>query len=159
MPRCLGPTSVITLLSTAAWAGTIPAALQPSSSAAELASFHASGVQIYGCGPAGKWTLEAPDAELSDAQGNRVIHHSAGPTWRATDGSKVVGKEIAETPSPSPLAVPWLLFATTATGPGLLGDVRYVQRLDTIGGVAPAGGCTAGEKKRVPYTATYTFLD
>ena len=46
------------------------------------------------------------------------------------------------------------------SGPGLLADVRSIQRLDTVGGTAPAQGCdrdNASREARVPYTATYYF--
>jgi hypothetical protein len=39
-------------------------------------------------------------------------------------------------------------------------SVRHVQRVDTIGGVAPSTGCDsahAGAKTRVGYSATYDF--
>ena len=36
-------------------------------------------------------------------------------------------------------------------------EFDYVQRLDTRGGVAPAGACQAGASVAVPYTATYNF--
>jgi hypothetical protein len=42
----------------------------------------------------------------------------------------------------------------------LLASTRYVQRLDTVGGVAPAAGCDsahAGTRARVDYSATYDF--
>ena len=157
MPRRLAVALSATLLSTAALAETAPAALQPPSPATPVGSFHAAGVQIYACDASGTWTLKAPEAELSDDEGTKLIHHFAGPSWQATDGSKVVGKPVAKASAPSAGAIPWLLVAATATGPGLLADVRYVQRLDTKGGVAPAGGCAAMQEKRIPYTATYTF--
>ena len=43
----------------------------------------------------------------------------------------------------------------------LLDRVRFVQRLQTQGGKAPAGGCDAahaGATSRVPYSARYIFL-
>jgi hypothetical protein len=38
-----------------------------------------------------------------------------------------------------------------------LGRTTYVQRLNTSGGVAPAGTCTPGATIAVPYTADYFF--
>lgn len=59
--------------------------------------------------------------------------------------------------------VPWLLLlASSHSGPGPLGDVSYIQRVNTEGGVIPAAsrsGCTQpGKLKEVPYVATYNFF-
>jgi hypothetical protein len=35
--------------------------------------------------------------------------------------------------------------------------VTYIQRLNTRGGVAPAGTCTAGAQTAVRYSADYAF--
>ena len=53
---------------------------------------HASGSQIYVC-QAGSdeklsWTLKAPDAELADAKGKNIGHHSAGPSWKLPMAAK-----------------------------------------------------------------------
>ena len=50
-----------------------------------------------------------------------------------------------------------LLTATVIRGPGFLGEVTFIQRLNTTGGVAPAGSCTEGVTASVPYTADYAF--
>jgi hypothetical protein len=65
----------------------------------------------------------------------------------------------------SPTAIARLLLSTTATpapqGGGLLADATFVQRLFTVGGLAPAASTchttTAGAKAEVPYTAEYVF--
>jgi hypothetical protein len=65
----------------------------------------------------------------------------------------------------SPTAVPWLLLSATTTpapgGGGLLAKTTFVQRLFTVGGVAPAAStCAAanvGATAEVPYTAEYVF--
>ncbi len=137
-----------------------PASLQPPSPSILAASYAASGVQIYACtleAGATEWALKAPEAQLVDAGGTAIIHHFAGPTWQARDGSKVVGTLRAMVPSPDAGAIPWLLVQTTVTGQGLLAGTRYVVRRDTRGGVAPGGRCAAGATTRVPYTATYAF--
>jgi hypothetical protein len=125
----------------------------------------AEGVQIYACtaaaaGPA--WTLKAPEAVLRDRAGAPVGTHSAGPTWAAADGSAVVGAKVAGA-TPDASAIPWLLVrATSHAGQGRMAQVTFVQRVGTVGGLAPAGGCDAaaagaGAVTRVPYTATYCF--
>ncbi|WP_244296007.1 DUF3455 domain-containing protein [Micromonospora orduensis] len=43
------------------------------------------------------------------------------------------------------------------SGAGMLGNVAYINRLLTSGGVAPAGACTDGETTAVPYGAVYVL--
>ena len=125
---------------------------------------HGKGVQIYRCDATAGWTFVAPRADLTDNRGRVIIHHFGGPTWQADDGSKVVGSVVANVPV-SPTAVPWLLLSATTTpapgGGGLLADTTFVQRLFTVGGVAPAAStcaaASAGAIAEVPYTAEYVF--
>ena len=145
----------------------VPAALQvPSGQVLELRT-HALGVQIYVCEASHddstrfEWVLKAPEAQLFDRAGKPVVSHFAGPTWRAPDGSSIVGEVVAREAGPDPLAIPWLLLrARSNGGAGLLSGTLSVQRLDTVGGKAPAGGCSAelaGSEARVHYTADYLF--
>jgi hypothetical protein len=57
--------------------------------------------------------------------------------------------------------IPWLLLEKGVTGVGADGDrltaTTWVQRLNTVGGVAPAGACTPGDRAAVPYAADYAF--
>lgn len=124
-------------------------------------AFHvyAEGLQIYRWDGT-TWTFVAPVALLfADAAGtNAVGFHFAGPSWESVDGSKVVGM-VMERCTPDPNAIPWLLLgAASNAGPGTLDRVTYVQRVNTVGGVAPAApGASTGEVARVPYTAEYFF--
>ena len=58
--------------------------------------------------------------------------------------------------------IPWLLLSARSTGPeGSFSKISSIQRVNTAGGVAPAGGCTratAGKPVRVDYTADYYFF-
>jgi hypothetical protein len=118
------------------------------------------GVQIYDCAN-GAWTFREPAAAIFDKRTEQVVAiHYAGPTWQSIrDGSKVVGAVKVRRDAPNPQRnIPWLLLqATSNAGPGLFGEVEYIQRLDTMGGVAPAGPCTTGKTASVPYLATYDF--
>src|SRR3984957_19382859 len=64
----------------------VPDALKAPAGEDVVLSGHATGVQIYFCQantermPA--WVLKAPEADLSDAAGKVIIHHSAGPAWK-----------------------------------------------------------------------------
>jgi Protein of unknown function (DUF3455) len=126
---------------------------------------HASGVQIYTCTVANgapQWTLKAPEAELKNAQGAVVIHHSAGPTWKHQDGSQITGKTAAHADAPDAHSIPWLLVAVVGhSGSGKLAQVTHVQRIHTHGGQAPpAAQCDAarqGTEARIAYSADYLF--
>jgi Protein of unknown function (DUF3455) len=124
-------------------------------------AFHAyaEGVQIYGWTGA-SWALVGPEAVLfADAEGHGVVgFHYAGPTWQTVSGGKVVGA-VLERCTPEPDAIPWLLLqALAAEGPGIFQRTTFIQRLNTVGGLAPTEpGDFPGEQVRVPYTAEYFF--
>ena len=53
-----------------------------------------------------------------------------------------------------------LLRAKSTSGHGLLSRTQSIQRVNTVGGKAPAGGCASallGSEARVHYTADYLF--
>jgi hypothetical protein len=145
----------------------VPAPLRVPDNQVLRQQLHATGVQIYRCQPAKddpsqfEWSLKQPEAALFDKQGREIGKHYAGPTWEANDGSKVTGVVLARANSPAPNAIPWLLLsAKTTSGTGIFSAVSYIQRLHTLGGSAPAGGCSqaqAGEELRVSYSADYLF--
>jgi Protein of unknown function (DUF3455) len=145
----------------------VPPALQVPGAQVLTRTLHGSGVQIYECRPSPQnaaqfvWTLEAPKADLADRSGKDVGRHYEGPTWEAYDGSKVVGEVVARDSGPVPSAIPWLLLrAKSATGKGMFARVQYIQRLNTVGGLAPATGCDstqATQRVRVAYAADYYF--
>ena len=95
-------------------------------------------------------------------QGHQVGHHSAGPTWELTDGSKVIGQPKGKAESPDGQGVPWLLLTAGQTsGSGALTKVLSIRRINTVGGqppAEPADKTNAGQERRVDYTATYQFF-
>ena len=125
------------------------------------------GAQVYACkaktGAEGQyeWVLDRPDARLFDQSGAQIGKHYKGPTWEASDGSKVVGEVQKRASAPVAGAVPWLLLkATSHEGAGRFANVSYVQRVDTAGGLAPSKGCDEshlGGEVSVDYQATYIF--
>src|SRR6266480_4506625 len=127
----------------------------------------ADGVQIYECDASKtdpklfEWAFKAPEAELFNNAGKKIGKHYAGPTWESDDGSKVVGEVKARDDGPAATAIPWLLLAAKSTsGNGVFSRTQSIQRLYTVGGKAPAGGCSKaqlGKAARVPYKATYYF--
>ncbi|RDS84940.1 DUF3455 domain-containing protein [Dyella monticola] len=147
----------------AALAGSVHAQQQPSRPQA-IEAF-GKGVQIYACKVSSgnyAWSLKAPDATLSDAEGHRIGKHFAGPSWQASDGSVVVGESMNASPSPDAGAVAWLVLrATSHSGRGVMTSVQYIVRTRTEGGLAPSSGCDAkhaGAEIRVPYSAVYSFF-
>jgi hypothetical protein len=133
----------------------VPDAIKVPAGNHAIATYAAEGVQIYGC-TAGAWTLIQPAAVLSK-HGKPVALHSKGPVWTSiVDGSTVGAAAVANAPQPN--AIPQLLLkANLNTGDGIFGKVTYVQRLNTRGGVAPAGTCTDGAQTAVRYSADYAF--
>jgi Protein of unknown function (DUF3455) len=125
----------------------------------------ATGVQIYECLPKKdaiaqlEWTFKSPEALLYGASRELLGKHYAGPTWEASDGSKVKGVLKARQDAPAG-NIPWLLLTATSEGAGRLANVTSVQRVNTVGGVAPKDGCdaaNAGKVARVNYSADYYF--
>jgi len=124
-------------------------------------TFHtyAEGVQIYRWNGE-SWSFVGPEADLfANAGENGLVGtHYAGPTWESNSGSKVVGT-VLERCTPDPSAIPWLLLkAVSNEGPGVFDHVTFIQRVNTVGGNAPADtGNFQGEIVEVPYTAEYFF--
>jgi len=126
--------------------------------------YDAIGVQIYTCQATGTgyaWIFQAPEASLFDRRGHLIVKHYRGPTWESiSDHSTVMAKKVQEFAAHVSAIPELLLQATTHTGKGLLDDVSYIQRLDTVGGLAPTSGCDSthvAATARVDYTATYFF--
>jgi hypothetical protein len=128
---------------------------------------HATGVQNYTCQANGSWLFTDPEAALYKTTGvpkpigTHFLNFATGrPVWQLKDGSSV---EAARTVTVSGGAgnIPWLLLQAVATTAGSDGarltGTTWVQRLNTAGGVAPAGTCTPNDRIAVPYSADYFF--
>lgn len=133
--------------------------LQVPASSKRVFHVYAEGDQIYQWDGT-SWVFLGPEAELfADAGGHGVVGiHYAGPTWESNSGSKVVAA-VVDRCTPDPAAIPWLLLgAVSSEGPGIFHRVSLIQRLNTVGGNAPAApGNLTGEVMRAPYTAEYFF--
>ncbi|GAA1930241.1 hypothetical protein GCM10009837_64960 [Streptomyces durmitorensis] len=133
------------------------------------AHFQASviqGEQIYECKKAddgsGKFAFAQRDVRAR--LGGNIAHdfvapNSGTPRWTAPDRSQVTGKLISRTPN-GDKNIPELDLAATQTGKprGLLAGTAEILRLNTVGGVAPAGDCKPGAIAKVPYKADYVFV-
>ncbi|MFF5054575.1 DUF3455 domain-containing protein [Micromonospora sp. NPDC000663] len=113
------------------------------------------GTQTYTC-VGGVFTgASVPEAQLIGTGGR--VHHFKGPSWQSQrDNSSITAKKTAESLRTG--TIPELLLTVDShSGTGKLGNVAYISRLLTSGGVAPAGACTDGETAAVPYGAVYVF--
>ena len=175
MPETFRTVTVLALLFASGCASTeprpvaVPDKLKPPANESLAMILAAKGVQIYECRAkkdhAGQfeWAFVAPEADLFDARGNKNGKHYSGPHWEAPDGSKIAGtvKERADAPAAS--AIPWLLLSAKSVGrpDGAFSKVTSIQRVNTVGGVAPQSGCSqaaVGTTARVDYAADYYFF-
>lgn len=124
------------------------------------------GLLTYECRPkagmndAFEWVFAGPDAALQDTSGKQVGKYYGGPTWEHADGSKLTGKQLAVAPAASGNIPLQLVQTGPAMGSGMFSGVTYIQRVNTMGGVAPAMPCTAATastKQMVKYSADYVF--
>ena len=148
---------------------------------------HATGTQNYVCLPAANggvaWKFVSPTATLfvpiKSFQAQLASHFLSpnpdeGGTLRATwqhsgDTSSVWAMPVEQSDDSDyvePGAIPWLLLQVVGSEPGpkgggALARTKYIQRVNTSGGKAPATGCTqigeVGTRRFVPYSADYLF--
>jgi hypothetical protein len=144
--------------------------------------WHAIGTQNQICLPRPSgiglgWSFFGPQATLFDGETEQVMTHflSANPdesgtpraTWQhSRDTSTVWALAIQPSTDPNYVeagAIPWLLLRVVGSEDGPNGGDRmsrttFVQRVNTLGGVAPTTDCpTIGAKLLVPYEADYVF--
>jgi hypothetical protein len=150
----------------------VPAGLQVPAGNQAFREGDAIGTQDYICLPSG-WTFFGPQATLFNEHDKQIITHFLSPnpfetgtpprvTWQdSEDTSKVWGMTIASV-SVQPDAIPWLLVQVVGaqdgpTGGDELSETTFIQRVNTVGGVAPTTACTVGMMALVPYSAEYFF--
>jgi hypothetical protein len=138
----------------------VPASLQvPEGHVMVFAAIVVDGVQTYLCTPEHKYALLGPTTMLRGRKGQYVAHYF-GPSWQFQDGSVIVGKVIAKEPRANTIDQ-LLLQVSQHSGPeGLFSAVDFVQRLGTVGGLAPAQ-CDPlrATALAVPYSAIYQFWE
>jgi hypothetical protein len=128
---------------------------------------YATGVQKYRCQANGTWLFSDPEAALYKTTGARrpvgthFLNFATGrPVWQLEDGSSVEAARTVSVPGGTG-NIAWLLLQAVVTTAGADGDrltrTTWVQRLNTSGGVAPAGTCTPGDTAAVPYSTDYFF--
>jgi hypothetical protein len=125
------------------------------------------GSQIYACTQQSDgsfaFTQQNVEAHLTGGIHHTFVQPVAGPPqWRAPDGSAVSGKVVTKNANGDGNIAELNLDATQiGRSTGLLGNVVEVLRLNTLGGVAPAGACDpqATPIANVPYQADYVFIN
>jgi hypothetical protein len=141
----------------------VPDAVKVPGSAAYMLTLVGVGDLTYECRNANNaiaWAFAGPNAALRKTSGETVGKYYGGPTWEGNDGSKLVGKQLAISPAAAGNIPLQLVEVTQTMGSGMLVGAKYIQRLNTVGGVAPAAPCSAsnvGEKQTVKYQADYAF--
>lgn len=159
---------VLTACATQSMQAPVPANLVPAGER-PVERLSARGVQTYEClakpGATSNaiWNYVAAELELFDTRGNQVGRHTfPPPVWESPDGSKFMGNIKACANAPRPDAAPWLLVSAKSTsGEGRFSRITSVQRINTVGGVAPPTSCdakTIGATERVPFTADYVLF-
>ena len=125
---------------------------------------HAKGVQIYRCTAPGTWSPVAPRANVYDDNGKLIMTHGAGPHWQARDGSRVVASRV-DGVTVDTSAIQWLLLKKASATAGPDGDklmaTTFIQRVNTVGGLAPAAATctteTVGNLAETYYETDYVF--
>ncbi|MCS0604414.1 CHRD domain-containing protein [Streptomyces sp. LP11] len=125
------------------------------------------GAQVYACTKqedgSYAFTQDGVEATLQgDIRHDFAEHGPAGPPrWTAPDGSAVTGTVLRKFDHGAG-NIPQLLLRArqVGKGQGLLAKTEAVLRLNTSGGVAPAGACDPAKQPttRVPYQADYLFV-
>lgn len=136
------------------------------------------------------WILFTPEATLFNRAEKQIITHFFGPNaadadvntdprviskrairaaWQARDTSTVWARvsPLSRPVVVRPDSIPWLLLEVVGTQEGPTGGdtlvpTTFIQRVNTVGGLAPATGCSTaadvGKKAFIPYTADYFFF-
>ncbi|MEU9784341.1 CHRD domain-containing protein [Streptomyces phaeochromogenes] len=133
-----------------------------------LNNFQASvikGKQIYECKKAADGTTSFAQRDVAAVLGGPIAHsfvkpNSGTPQWIAADRSAVTGALISKTAN-GDKNIPELDLRATQSGKhrGLLAHTAEILRLNTVGGVAPAGSCKVGKIVGVSYGADYVFVN
>ena len=147
---------------------------------------HAFGSQDYVCAASGSgvaFVLTTPEAVLFDNPARRVINHFFSPnpveggtiraTWQSTRNSSVFWGKVVHAATfatdpdfVAPDAIAWVLLSQAGVLEGSgngdnLAAATFVQRVNTVGGLAPSIGCNSpadiGKTAFVPYEADYEF--
>lgn len=136
--------------------------IAPPQGSTEVLRLDASGEQIFRCTRDSKgwfWHFESPNAYLFEPVHNQAVaKHGFHFSFVHNDGSKLVTRIIRYRPKKDALSE--ALFSVTEPAlSGQFAGVRFVQRINTLGGL-PDKRCTEarqGELLHVPFQAQFVF--
>lgn len=169
----------------------VPDDLKPEPGFVPFLVGHADGTQNYVCRPSGTgfaYALFTPEATLFNGHDKQLITHYFSPnpeeantdprvdgnlmiraTWQHLDTSTVWAK-VHQNPTGSAIvdqdSIAWLLLDVVGhqdgpNGGATLSQAKFVQRVNTIGGLPPKTGCASladvGKEAFVHYRADYFF--
>lgn len=107
------------------------------------------------------WTLIGPVAALNERSGAQVGKYAGPPAvWTHNDGSSARGTQLAIAPGGAGNIPLQLVKVDQIKGSGAMSGITYIQRVATVGGVAPALPCTQADnykETQVKYQADYIF--
>jgi hypothetical protein len=163
----------------------VPTDIQPPAGSKPILAGHAIGTQNFICAPAATasgldWLFIGPQATLFGADGQQIATHfqSSNPfegdaihaTWQHSHDSSVVWAKKYSGSTDSIYvaadAIEWLRLDVTGAQVGPIGgtklsNTRYIQRVNTVGGLKPPSAeCTASTintRRLVSYEADYYF--
>jgi hypothetical protein len=162
----------------------VPGDIQVPAGAKAFLEGHAFGTQNYICLPSGggfAWSLFTPEATLFKDGDRQLTTHFFGANpeekgtiraaWQHSRDTSTVWAGLVRASTDAAFvakdAIPWLLLEKKGTqvgpdGGDVLTHTTFVQRIHTVGGVAPATGCAGpadvGAKAFIPYEADYVFF-
>ena len=164
----------------------VPETIEPPAGLKLVLVGHAVGTQNYICAPASTptgvdWLFVGPQATLFDDYDRQITTHyqSKNPlkndalhaTWQHSGDTSAVWatrlRGSTDAAYVAPDAIEWLLLEMSGAvvgpfGGDKLAHVKYLQRVNTAGGLKPSTGCTASTvntRKMVNYTADYYFYE
>jgi hypothetical protein len=164
----------------------VPAGIEVDAPAQAFLLGHGVGTQNYVCVATTAighvdWSLFTPQATLFDVADGQLTTHFFGPNpdegnlliraaWEDSHDTSTVWARALKSSSDANFvaagAIPWVKLEVVGrqagpTGGRTLTAAIFIQRLNTIGGVAPPTGCAKpgdiGNKAFVPYEADYFF--
>ena len=149
---------------------------------------HGRGTQNYVCSPCDPtrpkcplgvaFTLFTPQATLFNDQNEQLTTHFFSPnplengimrvTWQDSRDTSTVWAKLVNSVTVDPNAIGWLLLNVKDTGTRVgptggdrLTKTTFIQRVNTVGGLAPTVGCLSsrdlGHQASVRYSADYFF--
>lgn len=136
--------------------------ISPPEKTVEVLRLEASGEQIFRCARDTQgwyWKFQSPNAYLFDPITNQAVaKHGFNFAFVHNDGSALSARIKSVEPKPGELSE--ALFVTKSNGVGgVFNGVRFVQRINTKGGM-PKSRCVEAQKDkylRIPFTAEFIF--